>query len=88
VSYLICEILKVISNKRFIGGFFLLRKCFDCVNHNILLQELEFCGITDKAYTLIKSYLEGRQQRVVFKDKFLNNNNCSNWGIIKHGILQ
>jgi hypothetical protein len=25
---------------------------------------------------------------VVFKDKFLNNNNCSNWGIIKHGVLQ
>jgi len=42
----------------------------------------------DKAYTLIKSYLEGRQQRAVFKDKFLNNNNCPNWGIIKHGVLQ
>jgi len=48
-------------------GFFYLAKAFDCVNHSILLQKLEFCGITDKAYTLIKSYLEGIQQRVWIK---------------------
>jgi len=35
---LICEIRRVFSNKRFIGGF-LLRKNF-YVNHHILLQKL------------------------------------------------
>jgi len=24
----------------------------------------------------------------IFKHKFSNNNTCSNWGIVKHGVLQ
>ena len=53
----------------------------ECVNHNLLLAKLEFYGITDRAYKLIKSYREGRYQRGV-----LNNNSpdsCSNWGANK-----
>jgi hypothetical protein len=48
------------------GGIFCnLQKAFSCVNRNILLTKLEFYGITGITYKLIKSYLEGRQQRVV-----------------------
>jgi len=36
-----------------------------------------------KAYTLIKLYLASRQH-----DEFSNNNTCSNWGIVKHGVPQ
>jgi hypothetical protein len=25
---------------------------------------------------------------VIFQDKFLNNNTCSNWGIVKYGVPQ
>jgi hypothetical protein len=35
------------------------------VNHNILSTELEFYGIAGTPYKLIKSYLEGRYQRMV-----------------------
>jgi hypothetical protein len=52
-------------------------EAFDCVNRNILLTKLEFYGITGTSLKLIKSYLEGRYQRVI-----LNNNSpdsCSNW---------
>ena len=83
---LICELLKDSNNKRIVGVFFRLRKNFWLFNHSILLSKLEFYGIMDKAYTLIKSYLESRLQRVMFKDKFLNNDMCSNWGIVKHGV--
>ena len=70
-----------------VGGIFCdLQMAFYCVNCNILLTKLEFYGITGIAYKLIKSYLQGRYQRVV-----LNNNpphSCSNWGKITHGVPQ
>ena len=81
---LIDEILNALNNRMMVGGIFCdLQKAFDCVNHNILLTKLEFYGITGIAYKLIKSYLEGRYQRVV-----LNNNSYSNWCEIKHGVPQ
>jgi hypothetical protein len=49
--------------------------------------------VTDKAYALIKSYLEDRQQRMIFKDKFSNNNNNNNNNTsshsgVNHGVPQ
>jgi hypothetical protein len=63
---LIDDILNALNNRVTVGGIFCdLQKAFDCVNHNILLTKLEFCGITGITYKLIKSYLQGRYQRVV-----------------------
>ena len=43
----------------------------------------------DKVHALIKSCLESRKQRLICKNKFSNNNNtCSIWGIVKHGVPQ
>ena len=39
-------------------------------------------------YTLIKSYLENRYQKVILNDKCSNNNVTSNWGTVKHGVPQ
>jgi len=38
------------------------------------------------AYILIKSYLEGRYQRVVLNNISLDS--CSSWGEINHGVPQ
>jgi hypothetical protein len=48
-----------------VGGIFCdLQKAFECANHNILQTKLEFYGITGIIYKLIKSYLQGRYERV------------------------
>jgi len=66
VSYkLTKDILTALNNKLLIGGIFCdLHKAFHCVNHDILLSEMEFYGISGKANNLIKAYLQNRYQRV------------------------
>jgi hypothetical protein len=71
-----------------VGGIFCdLQKTFDCVNHKILIDELEFCGIEGKLKTLIKSYFRGGHQRVVLDDKS-NSGSTSKWEMIECGVPQ
>ncbi len=48
-----------------IGVFIDLKKAFDTVNHEILLEKIETYGIRGKALELIRSYLSKRKQYVV-----------------------
>ena len=58
------EILNAMNNKLLVGGIFCdLEKAFDCVNHDILLYQLKFYGISDKALQLYESYLGNRYCR-------------------------
>jgi hypothetical protein len=41
-----------------------LQKAFDTVNHELLLDKLQYYGIKGKAKTLLESYLRNRYQRV------------------------
>jgi hypothetical protein len=50
------------------------------------MTKLKFYYITGKAYTLIKSYLENRHQRITSNYKCFNF--CSSWGVINHGVPQ
>jgi hypothetical protein len=63
------------------------KKAFDCVNHKILLDRLEFYGIEGKFKTLIRSYLTGTYQRVVLNNR-IDSNNSSKWESIKCGVPQ
>ena len=62
-------------------------KHFDCVDHEILLTKLKFYVVTNIPNKLIRSYLEGRYQRVEIT-KNMNIKINSSWKLVKHGIPQ
>ena len=55
------------------------------MNH-ILLTKLEFYGITGETFKLIKTYLQGRYQRVVLNNNYFTS--ISDWGELTHGVPQ
>ena len=60
------DILKALNNKLMVGGIFCdLEKALDCVNHEILLSELEFYGVKGKAKLCFESYFRNRYQMVL-----------------------
>nr|XP_034824833.1 uncharacterized protein LOC117982579 [Maniola hyperantus] len=62
--------LKVnIDQKKIALGIFIdLKKAFDTVSHEILLEKLANLGITGSAYSMFKSYLSNRSQIVKIGD--------------------
>jgi hypothetical protein len=65
VLSIIDKIQNAIENGNYSCGIFLdLSKVFDTVNHQILLQKLEYYGIRGMANDWFKSYLDNRKQFV------------------------
>uniref|UniRef100_A0A8C7XUM2 Reverse transcriptase domain-containing protein n=1 Tax=Oryzias sinensis TaxID=183150 RepID=A0A8C7XUM2_9TELE len=59
------EITNALDKKKYAAGIFIdLKKAFDTLNHDILLDKLEVYGIRGLALTWVKSYLMGRKQFV------------------------
>jgi len=62
------KIHSAIDNGEYCIGIFLdLAKAFDTVNHTILLNKLEHCGIRGIPHLWFKNYLSNRKQYVQFK---------------------
>ena len=59
-----------------------LKKAFDTVDHQILLNKLELYGMKGQALTLLKSYLTNRNQKCQIKNSF------SSERLIKCGVPQ
>ena len=77
------KIKETIDNKKYGCGIFIdLRKAFDTVNHEILLNKLEHYGIRGNALIWFKSYLENRKQYVSL------NGECSESKYITCGVPQ
>jgi hypothetical protein len=74
ICTLTSNILSSLNNKPIVGGLFCdLLKAFDCVNYDILLSKMKFCGILSVANKLMEFCLRNRYQRVV-----INAHNNSN----------
>ena len=72
-----------INNKEVILAAFIdLKKAFDTVNHNILLEKLNNMGIRNQTVLWIKSYLGNRMQRTI------SNNVFSNLDVVQCGVPQ
>jgi hypothetical protein len=84
-SYILLnEILTALNDKQMVGGIFCdLHKAFDCINHAVLLETMKFYGVSGKLYNLVKSYLDGRYQKVILSH---NNGIESTWEKIKQGV--
>jgi hypothetical protein len=56
--------LKIDKKQIALGVFIDLKKAFDTVSHNILIQKLANIGLSNVALAIFKSYLDNRQQVV------------------------
>lgn len=69
---LICLVDKIsdaLENGEYVLGLFLdFSKAFDTVDHKILFSKLEYLGIRDTSLQWFKSYLDNREQYVIYND--------------------
>lgn len=75
------------KNQFTIGVFVDLSKAFDTVNHNILLEKLQYYGIKNKLLKWYQSYLTNRKQYAPFKDGHHNENIEITCGVPQGSIL-
>ena len=70
-----------------VGGIFCdLHKAFECVNYDILMSKMAFCGISGKANNLITSYLQERCQRTLAD--YGSRKYYSSWEFATDGVPQ
>ena len=59
------KIISALDQDKFACGIFVdLQKAFDTVNHEILLDKLNYYGLCGIINQWFRSYLQGRKQRV------------------------
>lgn len=76
-----------LHNKSKVCGLFVdIKKAFDMVDHNKLLQKLQDIGLRGKSYLWFSSYLSNRYQRVKIGEKF-SDYKCLDVGVPQGSVL-
>ncbi|XP_045488502.1 uncharacterized protein LOC123690046 [Pieris rapae] len=84
---LVTKIKNKIDQKQLALGIFIdLKKAFDTISHEKLLQKLELTGVTGKALEIFKSYMENRTQ-IVKIGEYESNPCALNYGVPQGSIL-
>lgn len=69
ITELVLQVMNNLNRDLKCAGIFCdLSKAFDCVNHKILLDKLQYYGIRGSVLNLLKSYLTNRNQIVQISD--------------------
>ena len=72
-----------------VGGIFCdNEKAFDCVNHGIQVDKLEFYGISGKFLTFVQFYLRERYHIVLIDKINANGSVSSGWKKVTVGVSQ
>ena len=83
VNYILSNVITSLENKDSAFCIFLdFAKAFDTVNHDILIQKLEYYGVRGNVQNSFKSYLSDRQQFTEIDDTL------SDMEYIKCGVPQ
>jgi hypothetical protein len=70
-----------------VGGILCdLNKAFDCVDHGIIVDKLEFSGISGKFQTLTQSYLRVRLKKVLIATLKAYDGVSSRWKRVINGV--
>ena len=78
VSLLVDKITEYLENDKKVLGLYLdLKKAFDTVNSEILLEKLFALGIRGNLLKILKSYLENRKQKVEINNIMSNSKNIT-----------
>ena len=87
IAHLLDEVAKSLQNNEITCGIYLdLKKAFDTVSLDILLQKLYFIGVRGALYQILKSYLSSRTQRTKF-NQTISNEVKVNRGVPQGSIL-
>ena len=74
VHSIVSNVIKSLENKEYCI-FLDFAKAFDTVNHDILIQKLDYYGIRGSALNLFKSYLGNNSQKLVIHYRIWNTSN-------------
>ena len=70
------------ESRKHISVFLDLRKAFDCVDHDILINKLKLYNFDEQSVKWFSSYLSNRTQKVLVRDE------TSDPGVVKCGVPQ
>ncbi len=67
------HLVEAINDSEIVGICFLdIQKCFDTINHELLLEKLHKHGVVDKELKWFRNYLQDRSQAVFCNGKLSN----------------
>jgi hypothetical protein len=86
---LLDRIITPLYHRKCMGGICCdLTKAFDCVNHDTLLNKLQYYGVIGNCFSWFKSHLANRKQKVCISANILNQETSSSWKKIISGVPQ